>query len=99
MIQDKYVAYDADSGVYETFNLFAHAERWIKACFGKGFGEETCAGNSYIAKITHTTSYKITDKKGDYHEHTDECPDVCNKEEWPYGSEFDTVGEIILNEV
>ena len=94
MIQDKYVAYDADSGEYETFEAFESAKKWLTI----GFGEETCAGNSYIAKITHTTSYEITDKKEDYHEHTDECPDDCNKEEWSYRAEFDTVGEIILNE-
>lgn len=31
-------------------------------------------------------------KKSNYHVHTDECPDDCDKEEWPHDDIFDWVG-------
>jgi len=99
MKQYKYVAYEADNGEYETFEDFESAKEWITRDNGDGFGEETCNGQSYIAKITHRTNYEVTDRVENYHEHTDECPTYCDKEEWPYGSEFTTVGKIILKEV
>ena len=96
---DKYVAYEADSGEFETFESFEAAQKWITYYDSEGFGEETCNGHSYIAKITHRTNYEITDKVENYHEHTKECSDDCDEEEWPYGCEFETVGKLTLKEV
>lgn len=102
MSAPKYIAFYACEGDIEFFETFEEAKKWLEDydddCHD-GYPEESTNGGNYIAKITHQSFYKITDKKEDYHEHTENCPDDCEKEEWPYDSDFDEVGKIIYREI
>ncbi len=93
----KYIAFDADSGESDTFESHKKALEWvIDGNMQGGIGPEFCSGNTYIAKITHVSKYTATQFKADYCEK--ECADCnddefkCGKEEWPYDSDFDSVG-------
>lgn len=98
--KERWIAYDAASGETEAFETYDEAASWlVDECNDEGIAEETERGLSYIAKVTHRTAMEVTDRKEDYHEHNESCPNDCIEEEWPYDSEFDHVGRIYLVEV
>lgn len=92
----KYVAYDAVNGDEEFFESFDEAKAWLVDSCDEGIGEETEQGYSFIARITHHTAMEIIDRKENYHQHTDDCPDDCNEEEWPYDSDYDYAGRVYM---
>ena len=87
----KWAAYDSVNGDTDTFETLNEAKEWLEDLqdFDEGIPEEVINGQSWIAKITHVTDYKITDKKSDYDD----------PEDWPYSNVFDHVGEVVLKEV
>ena len=94
-MRDKYVAFYSEDYEYETFKTFEEAEKWLKEYDNEdGIAEESIEGRNFIAKITHRSVYRVTDKREDYHLHTEDCPDDCGEEEWPYDYDYDTVGVI-----
>lgn len=98
--KEKWIAYDAANGETEGFETYDEAASWlVNECNDEGIAEETERGLSYIAKVTHRTAMDVIDRKEDYHEHNESCPEDCIEEEWPYDSEFDHVGRIYLVEV
>ena len=99
-MKDKYVAYYSADGGFETFETFKEAEEWLQEYDNQdGISEETTRGLNYIAKITHVSEYEVTARKENYHEHTEECPEDCDEEEWPYDSDFECVGIVKYVEV
>ena len=90
--ENRYVAYDAASGDYEEFKTLKEAEDWLKDGDGEGISEEACNGQNYIAEIQYRSTVTTTDRKEDYHVHTDECTEDCDEEEWPYSDDFDWIG-------
>ena len=88
----RYVAYDAANGEYEEFETLREAEEWLTDGDAEGISEEACNGQNYIAEIQYRSTVTITDRKEDYHVHTDECMEDCNEEEWPYCDDFDLIG-------
>lgn len=88
----RYVAYDAANGDYEEFETLKEAEDWLKEGDGEGISDEACCGQNYIAEIQYRSVVTKTDEKSNYHVHTDECPEDCDKEEWPYSDDFDWIG-------
>lgn len=95
----KFVAHDADNAEYEFFDTKEEAEAWLNQDQEEGLGVDACAGYNFIAEIKWRSVYHETDKKEDYHEHTDECPEGCEEEELPFDSDFDSVGVIKYEEV
>ncbi|MCP4149866.1 MAG: hypothetical protein GY757_19125 [bacterium] len=94
-----YIAYDGYLMEFEMFGSLKEASEWLvnPEHYDPTEGwQESYVDGSFIAKITHETSYKITDKKSNYHEHTDDCPEDCGEEEWPYDDEYEVVGDIFL---
>ena len=106
-----YVAYDAANAEMEMFDAFEDAKKWLvdKNDFSEGIPEEFNEGFCWVAKITHRTSVTETDNKRNYPCKKDtvinaHCSDCENKdcdgtEEWPYDSEWDWVGDVVLNKV
>lgn len=95
----EWVAYDAANGETEIFATLEKAESWLDECSDGGIAEETEQGYSYIAKITHRSAMEITDRKENYHQHTDSCgalTDECDEETWPYGGEYDYIGRVYM---
>ena len=92
----KWLAYDAANGENEFFLTFEDAEAWLGDCNDEGIAEEVELGLSYIARITHHTATEITDRKENYHEHSDACPKDCDEEEWPYDSDYDHVSRVYM---
>lgn len=90
----KYIAYDADNGEFEFFKTLGDAEDWLRDGIEEGIGEEATSGHSIIARITHRSQFRVTDRKDDYHEHTADCPEDCDEDEWPHPLEFDEVGSL-----
>ena len=91
--ENRYVAYDAASGDYEEFKTLKEAEDWLTdGDDGEGISEEACNGQNYIAEIQYRSTVTTTDRKEDYHVHTDECTEDCDEEEWPYSDDFDWIG-------
>ena len=101
MSGDEYVAYDAASGEYETFDTFEEAQKWLaEGDYADGaISSEAMDGNNFIAVITHRSKYIITDEKKNYHVHTDTCPENCDEETWPYDSDYENVGKIVYEPV
>ena len=99
----KYVAYSAEANEGELFETFEEAEKWLYEFYDptEGYSDGTVNGFDVIAKITHHSKFVAIDKKENYHDHTDDCPegDNCEEEEWPYSDEFDEIGDIIFEEV
>jgi hypothetical protein len=92
---DKFVAYDHDAYDYETFESLEKAINWIVEYNSQdGISEGAILGRCYVAKITHRSKFIELDRKADYHEHTDDCPEDCDEEEWPYDNDADSVGRI-----
>ena len=89
----RYVAYDAANGKYEEFETLKEAEYWLKDGDDEGISEEACNGRNYIAEIQYRSVVTLTDKKEDYHVHTEECTEDCDEEEWPYSDDFDGIGD------
>ena len=92
--KNNFIAYDAGNCESETFATFEEAQNWLRESDSKGISPETQEGYSYIAKVTHRSYSIITDRKANYHEHTDSCPKDCDEEEWPYDSDYDEVGRV-----
>lgn len=88
----RYVAYDAANGEYQEFKTLKEAEDWLKECDYEGISEEAIDGRNYIAEIQYRSVVIETDRKENYHVHTEECPEDCDEEEWPYSDDFDWVG-------
>jgi hypothetical protein len=92
---DTWVAFDADSWEYETFDSMEKAKAWIiGGNSDEEIGEGAENGSCFIAKITHRSKFTETDRKENYHEHTDDCPEDCDEEEWLYDCGADYVGRI-----
>lgn len=88
----RFVAYDAANGDYEEFETLKEAEDWLTEGDGEGISDEACCGQNYIAEIQYRSVVSKIDEKSNYHVHTDECPDDCDEEEWPYDDDFDWIG-------
>ena len=89
--ENRYVAYDAASGEYGQFVTLKDAEDWLTDGDGS-ISEEACNGQNYIAEIQYRSTVTITDRREDYHVHTDECTEDCDEEEWPYSDDFYWMG-------
>ena len=89
----RFVAYDSDNGEYEEFNSKEEAEKWLNEGQEDVLGVDACDGYNFIAEIKWRSVFYETDNKENYHEHTDECGEDCDEEEWPYNSDFDRIGE------
>jgi len=100
-MKDRYVAFYACNCESETFKTFEEAEKWLLEASDpdEGYSEETINGFDYIAKITHRSKFTKTDSQENYHFHTENCPEDCDLEEWPYSNEFDFVGNLTMEEV
>jgi len=96
MMKDKFIAFYAADYEFKVFGTFKEAEAWLQNYDDPDYGisEETTLGRNYIAGIAHVSHYEITDEKKNYHEHTDDCPEDCDLEEWPYSDEFECVGKV-----
>lgn len=96
----KYIACYAADNMYEEFNTYDEAEKWLQELYDtdgpEGFAEETVNGRDYIAAVVSRSRFVVQDKKENYHEHTDACPEDCDEEEWPYSDSMDLVGQIEL---
>ncbi len=88
-----FIAYDASNCEYEPCTTLEEAKKWLRENDCDGISEEAMDGNDFIAKVTHRSKYTETDRREDYHFHTDACPEDCTEEEWPY-ADWDTVGQI-----
>lgn len=88
----RYVAYEAANGEYEEFKTLKEAEDWLTENDYEGISDEACDGRNYIAEIQYRSVVTKIAEKSDYHVHTDECPEDCDEEEWPYDDDFDWVG-------
>jgi hypothetical protein len=90
MKSDKFVAYYCAEHEFETFETFDLAKKWLDEKYKhdgpEGFAEESVNGGDFIATITHRSKYEIDEFKKDYE----------NEEDWPYDSDFDSVGHIKL---
>jgi hypothetical protein len=95
----KFAAYDAADCDIEFFDTKEDAEKWLTQNDYDGVSEESVEGKNWIAEIKWRSVFYETDRKSDYHEHTDDCPENCNEQEWPYDSNFDSVGFIKYEEV
>lgn len=91
MKHDTYVAYDADSGEYETFDDLEKAKEWLleMSISDNEISIDVECGYSYIAKVTHRSKFIKTDEKSNYDD----------EESWPYSKDFDYVGEVKMVEV
>jgi hypothetical protein len=100
-IDKKYVAFSSIDSEYAEFGTFEEAEKWLReyASVDGGYSEETCIGYDYIAKITHRSSFEETDRVENYHEHTEDCPEDCDEEEWPYPAEWSSAGKVTMKQV
>ena len=87
----RYVAYNAAIWEYEVFETLKEAEDWLKEDDEEGISDEACCGKNYIAEIQYRSVVTTTDEKSNYHVHTDDCPEDCDEEEWPYDSDWDCV--------
>lgn len=99
-----YIAYYAANNEIEYFDTKADAEKWLDEFYkedteNEGFAEETTNGQDFIAKIIARSKFVEVEKKVDYHHHTDNCPEGCDKEEWPYDDWREVVGNLILEPV
>ena len=103
MTTDSWTAYNADSMKHRTFSSFDDAEAWLTGLDGYSGGDkmnkDVLTGGSFVAKITHRTAYEATDWRDLYHVHDEMCPVNCKEAEWPYSTDIDVVGMIVLNEV
>ena len=112
MIQYKYiVAYDASACEYERFDTFDEAKKWLidNQDFSEGIPEEIISGECFIAKITHVTKINKTDWKENYRckkepavlAHCSDCidDDCTGTEEWPHDSDYDYVGDVVLEQI
>ena len=88
----RYVAFDSANGEYQEFKTIKDAENWLTEGDEEGISEDACNGRNYIAEIQYKSVVTKLEDKSDYHEHTDDCPDDCEEEEWPYNSDFDWIG-------
>ena len=112
----QYVAYDAGAGEYFEFPTFEDAQHYLLYdCCGTssecGYHPDFMNGHSYVAKITHRSDYKVTERREDYmclvepdqFAHCSDCAreilECSGGEEWPYGSEFDVNGEGFMQPV
>jgi len=91
---NKYAAYYAADDVYRTFESFQMAKDWLIECDEVEIADETIDGQNFIAQITHWSKFVSTDKRTNYHEHSNQCPNPCEKETWPYGGDADVIGKI-----
>lgn len=89
----RYVAYDAANGEYQEFETLNEAENWLKEDDGEGISNEACCGQNYIAEIQYISEVTRIDEKKNYHVHTDDCPEDCDEEEWPYNDDWDWIGD------
>lgn len=103
-----YVAYNCMYDELEIFNTFEEAVKWLGEDYDEGIPSEVLDGGNFIAKITHRSKYKITDSKDKYCQKVESYNDCvnceiseegCETEPWPYSKDFDTVGEVIYEEV
>jgi hypothetical protein len=95
----KFAAYDAANAELNYFDTKEDVEKWLTENDYEGASEEAEAGDNWIAEIKWRSVFIVSDRKEDYHEHTDACPEDCDKEEWPYDSDFDYVGNTTYEEV
>jgi hypothetical protein len=103
---DKYVAHYGANNDTETFQTFEQAEKWLKDQWdedaSEGYSEESCNGKDYIARITHISKFVETqNKEKDGYKWNEEESGFFidgnpDEEEWTY--EFDSIGEIQLEE-
>ena len=114
MKKEKYVAYCSSACEYETFNTFEEAKDWIMegAIDYDGISEGVADGDDFIAKITHRTKFIETDSVKNYpcphglpycsDDFFDDprCKENCPDEDpWPYSSENESVGNVVVSEV
>ncbi|WP_212123098.1 hypothetical protein [Bacteroides pyogenes] len=89
----RYVAYDAANNEYYTFETLEEAKDWLKKDDSEWISEEACLGWNFIAEIQYRSVVTVTDQKSNYHTHTEDCPDDCDEEEWPYSDDVEWVGK------
>lgn len=92
----RYVAYDAANGDYAEFKTVEEAKDWLTDDDGDGISEEACNGQNWIAEKQYYSVVTKIEDKSDYCTCSDEYNDFCtncNKELWPYSSDFDWIGK------
>lgn len=99
MKNKRFVAYDSDNSEFEQFDTYEEAVAWLNEGQEEGLGADAIAGYNYIAEIKWHSVYHETDRKENYHAHSEDCPEDCEEEEWPYDSTFDRVGVIEYEEI
>ena len=110
-MKDRYITYDPVNCETNFHTSLEEAEASIRDGnhWGDGFPDELVDGGYVIAKVTHVSAVKITDKKENYMcVRDDDVPANCSNcdnsqgcdgEEWPYGNDIDWVGDVCLKEV
>ena len=106
-----YIAYDAYAAQFELCDTFEEAREWLieGAEDDNVYTDEFVGGHCVIAKITHQSAFRVTDKKSNYMcikddevpAHCSSCEDSqgCDGEEWPYENDVDWVGEPCIKPV
>ena len=102
----EYIAYDAANHEFQFCETLKEAEEWLieGTRSSEGIPNEFVDGECFIAKVTHVSAVKITDKKENYMcVRDDDVPATCSScedsqgcddgEEWPYENDVDWVGE------
>jgi len=105
----RYLAYDSESAEYLETDNFEEAKKYVcdlPDC-DDGYNQGQCDGSNFIAEIIYTTKFTETDRKSNYPclkdsketascSNCDDCTCELDAEEWPYRSEFDSVGIVHL---
>lgn len=104
MKQDKFVAYYAAEHEFETCLTFSAACDWLREKYKKdgpeGFSEETIDHRDFVAEISHRSKYIEKAKRDDF-KWDEQAGGYFNEdnEEWVYGDEFESIGDIELEPV
>ncbi len=115
-MKGRWIAHYAEGVETEEFATLEEAKKWLEKWHADdavegGYNYDTVNGFDYIAKITHRSTYVVTDNRSDYPcalgvceyccgGDSLDCPEDCpHANPWPYSSDFETAGEIQMNEI
>jgi len=93
MMDDEYIVFDSTDRSFEFFKTYEEAEEYIRSQdYSEGISQDVVMGRCGIARITHRTKVNVIDRRENYSDDDGDNP-------WPYGSEFDHVGEVEVVEI
>lgn len=96
-MKDKYLAFDACNGEYQTFDNIEDARKWLYDCFydqdDQAYDLDTDSCKIYL--LHEKVELVETDRKSNYkYECEEDLPDGGDSDDvWPYDNMFDVVGE------